>query len=55
MQTSLNPLQGGFRTDFSCLHSCTFILREVVTSLREKEKKVYVAFNDIKTVFGTMV
>ena len=40
LQAKLNPLQGGFRTGFSCLHSA-FVFQRAVTSLREK---VYVAF-----------
>ena len=33
-QSHLNPLQGGFRSGFSCLHSA-FILQESISSLRE--------------------
>ena len=41
LQAKLNPLQGGFRMGFSCLHSA-FVFQEAVTSLRERKQKVYV-------------
>ena len=50
---SLNPLQGGFRSGYSCLHTA-FILQEAIASQREKKKKVYVAFLDAKKAFDTV-
>ena len=52
-QDQLNPLQGGFRPGFSCLHSA-FILQEAISSVRERKKKVFVAFLDVKKAFDTV-
>ena len=52
-QAHLNPLQGGFRPGFSCLHSA-FILQEAISSVRERKKKVFVAFLDVKKAFDTV-
>ena len=48
-QAQLNPLQGGFRAGFSCLHSA-FIFQEAVSSMREQ---VCVVFLDVKKAFDT--
>ena len=53
VQKSLNPLQGGFRSGVSCVHSA-FVFQEAVASLREKYSKVYVAFIDVKKAFDTV-
>ena len=50
-QAQLNPLQGGFRAGFSCLHSA-FIFQEAVSSMREQKKKVFVAC--VKKAFDTV-
>ena len=52
-QAQLNPLQGGFRAGFSCLHSA-FIFQEAVSSMLEQKKKVFVAFLDVKKAFDTV-
>ena len=44
---SLNPLQGGFCPQLSCLHSA-FILQETMQHLREHGKKAFVAFLDVR-------
>ena len=54
LQASLNPLQGGFRRGVSCLHT-SFIVQEAVASLRDKKKKAFVAFIDVKILCGTLV
>ena len=53
VQKSLNPIQGGFRSGVSCIHSA-FVFQEAVASLREKKSKVYVAFIDVKKAFDTV-
>ena len=53
LEGKLSPLQGGFRTGVSCLHSA-FVLQEAVLSLREKKRKVFVAFLDVKKAFDTV-
>ena len=50
---SLNPLQGGFRSQLSCLHSA-FILQETIQHLREHGKKAFVAFLDVRKAFDTV-
>ena len=50
---SLNPLQGGFRPQLSCLHSA-FILQETIQHLREHGKKAFVAFLDVRKAFDTV-
>ena len=52
-QSQLNPLQGGFRSGFSCVHSA-FILQESITSIREQKQKAFVAFLDVKRAFDTV-
>ena len=49
----LNPLQGGFRPGVSCLHSA-FVFQEAIFFLREKKKKAFVAFLDVKKAFDTV-
>ena len=49
-QDQLNPLQGGFRPGFSCLH----FLQEAISFVRERKKKVFVAFLDVKKAFDTV-
>ena len=44
-QAQLNPLQGGFKDGFSCLHSA-FIFQEAVSYMWE-QKKVFVVFLDV--------
>ena len=51
--SQLNPLQGGFRSGHSCLHTA-FILQEAIFSLREQRKKAFVAFIDVKKAFDTV-
>ena len=53
LHASLNPLQGGFRRGVSCLHT-SFIFQEAVASLRDKKKKAFVAFIDVKKAFDTV-
>ena len=50
---SLNPLQGGFRQGYGCAHTA-FVLQEAIQSLREKSKKAYVAFLDVRKAFDTV-
>ena len=50
---SLNSLQGGFREGYSCLHTA-FIYQEAVQFVREKNRKVYVAFLDVRKAFDTV-
>ena len=50
---SINPLQGGFRPGYSCLHSA-FVLQETIQSLRDQKKKAYVAFLDVSKAFDTV-
>ena len=52
LQSQLNPLQGGFKSGHSCLHSA-FILQEAILSLRE-QKKSFVAFLDVRKAFDTV-
>ena len=52
-QDQLNPLQGCFRPGFSCLHF-VFILQEAISFVRERKKKVFVAFLDVKKAFDTV-
>ena len=52
-QAQLNPLQGGFRPGFSCLHS-TFILQGAIFCVQERKKKVFVAFLDVKKAFDSV-
>ena len=52
-QAQLNPLQGGFRTGVSCLHSA-FVFQEAISLLQEQHKKAYVAFLDVKKAFDTV-
>ena len=47
---SLNPLQGGFRPQLSCLHSA-FVLQETIQHLCEHGKKAFVAFLDVRKAF----
>lgn len=49
----LNPLQGGFRTGYSSLHSA-FLLQEAICSTREHKSKAFVAFLDAKKAFDTV-
>ena len=49
----LNPLQGGFRSGFSSLHSA-FIFQEAVQAIRDRGKKAYVAFLDVRKAFDTV-
>ena len=49
----LNPLQGGFREQVGCVHTA-FILQEAIQSLREKGKKAYVAYLDVRKAFDTV-
>ena len=53
VSTSLNPLQGGFRRGFSCLHTA-FIFQEAVAAIREQKKKAFVAFLDAHKAFDTV-
>ena len=53
LQSSIHPLQGGFRPHFSCLHSA-FLLQEAIQSLRLKKKKACVAFIDVHKAFDTV-
>ena len=53
VSTSLNPLQGGFRRGFSCLHT-DFIFQEAVAAIREQKKKAFVAFLDAHKAFDTV-
>ena len=50
---TLNPLQGGFQQHLSCIHSA-LILQEAIQSLRDKGRKAYVAFLDVKKAFDTV-
>ena len=50
---TINPLQGGFRVGYSCLHSA-FILQEGIQSIRDAGKKAYVAFLDANKAFDTV-
>ena len=50
---SLNPLQGGFRSGYSCLHTA-YILQEAIQHTRERSKKAYVAFLDARKAFDTV-
>lgn len=52
-QSQSNPLQGGFRPGYSCLHSA-FVLQETISSLREQKQKAFVAFLDVKRAFDTV-
>ncbi len=47
LHESLNPLQSGFHSCFSCLHTA-FVLQEAIASQREMKKKVCVAFLDAR-------
>ena len=47
LQSQLNPLQGGFKSGHSCLHSA-FILQEAILSLQEQKKKSFVVFLDVR-------
>ena len=49
----LSPLQGGFRAGRSCTHSA-FVLQETIAYLRERGRKVYVAFLDARKAFDTV-
>jgi hypothetical protein len=49
----LNPLQGGFREHVGCAHTA-FVLQEAIQSLREKGKKAYVAYLDVRKAFDTV-
>ena len=49
----LNPLQGGFRAGYSCLHTA-FILQESIQSIRESHEKAFVAFLDVRKAFDTV-
>ena len=50
---SLNPLQGGFRSGYSPIHTA-FVLQEAIQSIRESGKKAYVALLDVKKAFDTV-
>ena len=50
---SLNPLQGGFRQGYGCTHTA-YVLQEAIQSLREKSRKAYVAFLDVRKAFNTV-
>ncbi len=50
---SINPLQGGFRAGYSSIHSA-FIFQVAVQTLRDLDKKAYVAFLDVKKAFDTV-
>ena len=52
-EISLNPLQGGFRSGYSCLRTA-YILQEAIQHTRECNKKAYVAFLDARKVFDTV-
>ena len=52
-EISLNPLQGGFRPGYSCLHTA-YILQEAIQHTRERNKKACVAFLDAKKAFDTV-
>ena len=49
----LIPLQAGFREQVGCIHTA-FILQEAVQSLREKGKKAYVTYLDVRKAFDTV-
>ena len=50
---SMNPLQGGFRQGYGCAHTA-YVLQEAIQSLRERSKKAYVAFLDVRKAFDTI-
>ena len=50
---SLNPLQGGFRQGYGCVHTA-YALQEPIQSLRERGRKAYVAFLDVRKAFDTV-
>ena len=47
---SINPLQGGIRQGYGCAHTA-YVLQEAIQSLRERSKKAYVAFLDVRKAF----
>ena len=49
----MNPLQGGFRLGYGCAHTA-YVLQEAIQSLRERSKKAYVAFLDVRKAFDTV-
>ena len=49
----LSPLQGGFRAGRSCIHTA-FVFQEAIIYLRERGRKVYVAFPDARKAFDTV-
>ena len=53
LQSSIHPLQGGFRPHFSRIHTA-FLLQESIQTLQHKEKKAYVAFIDVRKAFDTV-
>ena len=50
---TLNPLQGGFRSGYSCLHTA-YILQEAIQHIREQHKKAYATFLDARKTFDTV-
>ena len=50
---SLNPLQGGFRQGYGCVHTA-YVLQEAIQSLQERGRKAYVAFLDVRKAFDTV-
>ena len=50
---SLNPLQGGFHSGYSPIHTA-FVLQEAIQSIRESGKKAYVAMLDVEKAFDTV-
>ena len=52
-EVKLNPLQGGFKKGFSCLHTA-FVLQEAIQHTREAGKKAYMALLDTKKAFDTV-
>ena len=51
--STLNILQGSFRTCHSCLHSA-FVYQETVQLVRERNGMVFVAFLDVRKAFETV-
>ena len=50
---SMNPLQRGFRQGYGCAH-IAYVPQEAIQSLREKSKKAYVVFLDVRKAFDTV-
>ena len=47
---SLNLLQGEFRQGHGCVHTA-YVLQEAIQSFRDRGKKAYVAFLDVRKAF----